>query len=86
MTTNVLVPLKRLAEFLDMHIISTNMVSFDRDLNRKGAHTWLMLERMSLSTSIELESASSKRCDMSLVMLKSMSNDDTYSLLISSSF
>jgi hypothetical protein len=37
-TTNVLVALQRLAELLDMHIISTNMVSFDRDLNRKGAH------------------------------------------------
>ena len=25
-----------LAEFLDMHIISTNMVSFDSDPDRKG--------------------------------------------------
>jgi hypothetical protein len=30
-TTNVLVAPERLAEFLDTHIIFTNMVSFDRD-------------------------------------------------------
>ena len=36
-TTNVLVTLQRLAEFLDMHIISTNMVSFDRD-REGGSH------------------------------------------------
>jgi hypothetical protein len=35
-TTNVLVALQRLAEFLDTHIISTNMASFDRDPDRKG--------------------------------------------------
>jgi hypothetical protein len=39
--------LQRHTEFLDTHIIFTNMVSLDRDPEKRGAHTWLMLERMS---------------------------------------
>ena len=79
-TSNILIALQRHAEFLDTHMVFTDTVSFDRDPERKGPTHGLMLKRMSPSTYIELESASSKRRDRSLVMLRSTSNNDTYSL------